>query len=91
MKKCGYKIKQCPYCGKHFKQNTNSQKYCSIDCQTKANYEKKLERYRQFKAEEQERKLSSLDKKIKKAHENGLAYKDLQKAETVEKFARVRI
>ena len=75
------KIKRCPYCGKHFKLNSNSQEYCSIDCQTKA--------YDENKGKEQERKPSSLDKKIKKAHENGLAYKDLQKAETVEQFARV--
>jgi hypothetical protein len=35
----------CPYCGKPFVKYSNNVKYCSIECRTKYNNERRLEKY----------------------------------------------
>ena len=91
MKKCAYKIKQCPYCGKYFEQNTNSQIYCSKECQKAAAQKMKQDSYKTFERKRQKRKKSQLDRKIKTAHRQGTRYAELQKAETIEMFGRVEL
>lgn len=91
MKKCAYKIKQCPYCGKYFEQNTNSQIYCSKECQKAAAQQMKQDSYKTFERKRQKRKKSQLDRKIKTAHRQGTRYAELQKAETIEMFGRVEV
>ena len=91
MKKCGRKIKQCPQCQKHFEQNTNSQIYCSKECQKAAYQQTKQDSYKKFEEKRQKRKKSQLDNKIEKAHRQGTRYAELQKAETIEMFGRVEL
>ena len=91
MKKCGYKIKQCPKCQKYFEQNANSQIYCSKECQKAAAQQMKQDSYKTFEQKRQKRKKSQLDKKIKKAHVQGTRYAELQKAETIEMFGRIEV
>ena len=89
MKKCAYKIKQCPQCQKHFEQNTSSQVYCSKECQKAADQQTKQDSYKKFEEKRKKRKKNQLDKKIKTAHRQGTRYAELQKAETIEMFGRV--
>ena len=91
MKKCGYKIKQCPQCQKYFEQNANCQKYCSIECRKVANQKMKQDSYKIFEEKRKKRKKSQLDNKIEKAHRQGTRYAELQKAETIEMFGRVEV
>ena len=91
MKKCGRKIKQCPQCQKYFEQNTNSQIYCSKECQKAAYQQTKQDSYKKFEEKRQKRKKSQLDNKIEKAHRQGTRYAELQKAETIEMFGRVEL
>ena len=51
MKKCAYKIKQCPYCQKYFEQNTNSQIYCSKECQKAVDQQRKQDSYKIFRVD----------------------------------------
>ena len=91
MKKCGHKIKQCPQCQKYFEQSTNSQIYCSKECQKAAAQKMKQDSYKTFEQKRKKRKKSQLDNKIEKAHRQGTRYAELQKAETIEMFGRVEV
>jgi len=91
MEKCAYKIKQCPQCQKYFEQNTNSQIYCSKECQKAADQKMKQDSYKTFEQKRKKRKKNQLDNKIKTAHRQGTRYAELQKAETIEMFGRVEV
>ena len=91
MKKCGRKIKQCPKCQQYFEQNTNSQVYCSKECQKATYQQTKQDSYKTFEEKRKKRKKNQLDKKIKTAHLQGTRYAELQKAETIEMFGRVEL
>jgi len=91
MEKRAYKIKQCPQCQKYFEQNTNSQVYCSKECQKAADQKAKQDSYKTLDQKQQKRKKNQLDKKIKKAHRQGTRYAELQRAETIEMFGRVEV
>ena len=91
MKKSGHKIKQCPQCQKYFEQNTNSQIYCSKECQKAAAQKMKQDSYKTFEQKQQKRKKNQLDKKIKTAHRQGTRYAELQKAETIAMFGRIEV
>ncbi len=91
MKKCGRKIKQCPQCQRYFEQNTNSQIYCSKECQKAAAQQMKQDSYKTFEQKRKKRKKNQLDKKIKTAHRQGTRYAELQKKETIEMFGRVEL
>ena len=91
MKKSGRKIKQCPQCQQYFEQNTNSQIYCSKECQKAASQQMKQDSYKTFEQKRKKRKKSQLDNKIEKAHRQGTTYSELQKKETIEMFGRVEL
>jgi endogenous inhibitor of DNA gyrase (YacG/DUF329 family) len=91
MKKSSRKIKQCPQCQKYFDQNTNSQIYCSKECQKAADQQMKQDSYKTFEQERKKRKKNQLDKKIKNAFRQGTRYAELQKKETIEMFGRVEL
>ena len=91
MKKSGYKIKQCPQCQKYFEKNTNSQIYCSKECQKAAAQKMKQDSYKTFEQKRKKRKKSQLDKKIKNAFRQGTRYAEMQRAETIEMFGRVEV
>lgn len=91
MKKSSRKIKQCPQCQQYFEQNTNSQIYCSKECQKAAAQQMKQDSYKTFEQKRKKRKKNQLDKKIKTAHRQGTRYAELQKKETIEMFGRVEV
>lgn len=90
------KSKKCPVCGKEFEPNKGSRKYCSDECfrqyrreydkqQKRKTYEKKLE------SQSPPPGGSSVDKRLRSCHAAGKTYAQAQRAETIEKFARVEV
>lgn len=88
--------KKCPVCGKEFEPNRGSRKYCSDECFRQ--YRREYDRLQKRKT--YEKKLvtqspapvsSSVDKRLRSCHAAGQTYAQAQRAETIEKFARVEV
>ena len=88
--------KKCPVCGKEFEPNRGSRKYCSDECFRQ--YRREYDRLQKRKT--YEKKLvtqspapvsSSVDKRLRSCHVAGQTYAQAQRAETIEKFARVEV
>lgn len=88
--------KTCPVCGKEFETSRGARKFCSDDCfkqsrkeydrlQKRKTYEKKLE------VQSAAPVSSSVDKRLRSCHAAGQTYAQAQRAETIEKFARVEV
>lgn len=88
--------KTCPVCGKEFETSRGARKFCSDECfrqyrreydklQKRKTYEKKLE------VQSAAPVSSSVDKRLRSCHAAGQTYAQAQRAETIEKFARVEV
>lgn len=88
--------KTCPVCGKEFETSRGARKFCSDECfkqyrkeydrlQKRKTYEKKLE------VQSPPQGGSSVDKRLRSCHAAGQTYAQAQRAETIEKFARVEV
>ena len=97
-------IRTCLICGKEFEGST-SQKYCSAECKAAGIKRQKHEHYlytkalasgrtvEEVKAADEGREVPkrSLDKKLDELKASGKTYAQAQRAETIEKFARVEV
>lgn len=89
------KVKVCPVCGKEFKAERGQRKFCSDECFRKARreYDRQIKRKR---AEAQKgvpvtSEHTGVDEKLRSCHAAGQTYAQAQRAETIEKFARVEV
>ena len=81
----------CPICGKVFYHNgRGSAKYCSRICYRKAMNERRAEKY-YIKTHPEVERLDSLDKKIRRAHDQGKSYADLQREKTLANIPKIDI
>lgn len=97
-------IRTCLICGKEFEGST-SQKYCSKECKAAGIKRQKHEHYlytkalasgrtvEEAKAADAGREIPkrSLDKKLDELKASGKTYAEAQRAETIERWARVEI
>ena len=91
MKAKGAKMKICPVCGKEFETN-RSRKFCSDECfkLSRRDYNRQYDlKRKQAKAPTSER--AGVDERLKSCHAAGQTYAEAQRAETIEKFARVEV
>lgn len=97
-------IRTCLICGKEFEGST-SQKYCSRECKAIGIKRQKHEHYlhtkalasgrtvEEVKAADEGRKIPkrSLDKKLDELKASGKTYAEAQRAETIERWARIEV
>lgn len=97
-------VRTCLICGKAFEGST-SQKYCSKECKAAGIKRQKHEHYlytkalasgrtvEEVKAADEGREIPkrSLDKKLDELKASGKTYAEAQRAETIERWARVEI
>lgn len=91
MKAKGAKTKTCPICGKEFEANT-SRKFCSDECFRigRRDYNRQYDlKRKQAKVPTSER--AGVDERLRSCHAAGQTYAQAQRAETIEKFARVEV
>lgn len=97
-------VRTCLICGKEFEGST-SQKYCSKECKAAGIKRQKHEHYlytkalasgrtvEEVKAADEGREIPkrSLDKKLDELKASGKTYAEAQRAETIERWARIEI
>ena len=81
----------CPICGKVFYHDGRGKaKYCSRKCYREAMKERRLEKYYALKHPEVER-LDSIDKKLRRAHDQGKSYADVQREKTLATVPKISV
>lgn len=91
------KTKICLVCGKEFESGRGAKKFCSDECFRKHRreynrlYEENRRQERALKEAPVTSEHTGVDEKLRACHEAGQTYAEAQKAETIEKFARVEV
>lgn len=89
------KIKTCPVCGKEFESERGPRKFCSDECFRKARreYDRQIKRKRAeaIKSVPVTSERTGVDEKLRSCHAAGQTYAQAQRAETIERFARVEV
>ena len=85
----------CKYCGKPFEPVHNGTLYCSKACVEAVKRENRAKYNAEYKAQKKAEaymaKYGGLNKKLAEAERQGKTYAEMQMAETIELYGRVRI
>lgn len=81
--------KTCPVCGREFECNYVSRIYCSNRCKNSSRRKTLNNELKMKKAKEID--YGKFGRTLTELKEKGVSYADAQKADTIEKYARIRL